>query len=280
MSTLPSTPLGRLLFRAVTNVHLKVESLRQVSTDDLVELASRGHAVAMAAKDLRTLATAIAHGIVEPRPDLGALAAVQAVTASGLRRRYPAQLLKPLTQLACDHDVNAAQLFDAFESLTASDLLGVSAKLDQAIETTFGRIPPSSLVKREISKNIVDDLPRLSELVNNPSWELASTENREPRNRRKALAFQLVGEALVNLSGSVRDVNFRGWTGLGGTTSSIEWEAGPSIDQVLAVLLPMKLDGILAHGIRGLKLERSDASMAHLIWTYDSSNVKLRLIRA
>lgn len=269
-----------LLQRAISNVRLKEAAMQELSADDLVNVVGRAHAVVTAAKDLRTIATAIAHGLTRPRPDLGSLAAVQSVSPSGLRRRYSVEILEPLGQLAREEEVNVPQLLGTFDSLAAGDLIGISECLDDAIESTYGRVSPTELVKEEVEGRKVDDLPRLSTLLKDASWEVDSHSNGIDVNNDKALTHQLIGQALVSLSDAVPTTAFRPWTGLGGTSASIEWVAGPSIDQALAILLPMKFDGQFTHGIPSLWADRADANMAYLVWLVGETRVKLRLIRA
>lgn len=274
-----SNALQLLLDRAVANTKFKMQKLDHARTDDLVELTQNTQALFLASKDLRTIATAIGHGISTPLKGLAALATAQAVSPSGLRRRYPVEIIEPLTQLNNGDSVDAKGLVDSLESLLAADLLSIDERLDHSIESAFGAASPSALVKELVQRRLIASLPRFSELLKDPSWTVNVTPS-PMASVRKDDAYTLLGEIFHTLSFAETATEYRAWTGLGGATASLEWEGGPSIDQVLAIIMPLENDGVLLRGVRGLWLRDFDAAMTSLTWSHNGTTVNLRLIRA
>ncbi|WP_125188116.1 hypothetical protein [Brevibacterium aurantiacum] len=279
MSTQRSSTIDKLLERAIANALARAKELEAVSPNDLIQAAKFSHALVEAAKDVRTLATAFAHGVEEPRPDLGALAAGQGVTASGLRRRYPDSIREPLADLDREESVDSIALLRSLVSLEAPDLLGIHGELDRSLETDFGSLSPSQLVGENISRLKLTELPRLSDLLNDQAWSI-STETPSNTSKDVESAYSLTGRLFHALAAGETYAAYRIWIGIGGGTVTIEWTGGPTIDQTLPLILPLAKNGALVQGIVGLALKRFDATATDLRWKTDAHSINVRLFRS
>lgn len=278
MCTTQSTALQLLLDRAFENAEFQLRQLSQVPKHDLVEIAKYSHALQMAAKDVRTLATAVAHGLGAPQTSLGAMAAAQSVTPSGLRRRYPTDILKPLAQLVEGGPVDVKSLIDSLDSLMPGDLLGIDEHLDYSIESAYGAQVPGTFLRELMPRQLAASLPRLSEILKDPKWKVSS-ELPPLMSYRSDATYRLLGEVLYHLSAAGTETPYRAWIDAGGRTPSIEWGGGPSIDQVLAMIIPLEEHGEIQTGIRGLRVKRFSATVTFLESNRGTENVDLRLMR-
>lgn len=280
MSTNLSIGLHRLIERAVRNALFRARQLGQPGDYDLVELSRQAHALVLAAKDLRTLATSIAHGVSDPRPDLGALAAGQFVSPSGIRRRYPEAIVRPLAQLNAGDPIDATALIDGLESLTAADMLGVNAQLDYSIESTFGPQTPGPIVREEIDRRRIEDIEPLSQILRDGWVRIDPEPAGDLIPSFVADSFRIIGE--INHELSLRSFfrDYRCWTAAGGRSVTFEWIGGPTIDQFLGIVMPLiGEDGSPSHGVRGLQLDDYNAATTMLKWVDGDRRIGVKLER-
>lgn len=126
---------------------------------------------------------------------------------------------------------------------------------------------------------LIAGLPKLSELLKDPAWKV-SADVRPTDSPKTDIPYALLGMIFHALSFAETETAYRAWTAAGGKAASIEWEGGPSIDQVLAILMPLENDNALVQGIQGLRLKRFDATTTVLEWNHGSKTVDVRLIRS
>lgn len=238
---------------------------------DTVEAVRRTHRLVASATALRSLLSAHGHSVEEPAPKYSELAAAQEVSPSGIVRRYNADMADALRNY--DKSARALQrILDATPSISASELVGLDDELDELL-FELGAIPERGRASTRTLTPVT-----LKDLLKPANAEVNTIKERAKIDDLNANAARTLGHLMNALRSLLSNADWADqWISGPSTGVVIEWKGGPSIDEALAVLCPVAIDGTHASGVQALLIGEQTQHFARLTYATDpETEVQMR----
>lgn len=228
-----------------------------------VDAVGRAHRIVTASTALRALLTAYGHAVEDPAPKFSALAAAQAVSPSGIVRRYNIDTAEALRTY--DSTPQALRrLLGTIPSIAESELVGLDSGLDTLL-FELGVIPErTTATKRFLSPTT------LKEILSSEGAKIDTTPKRAAIDDLNANTARTLGHVMNALRTLLSRADWSDqWISGPKAGVVIEWRGGPSIEEVLALLCPVSINGTSTTGIQGLELHEQTNHFAHLTYVTD-----------
>lgn len=236
-----------------------------------VEAVRRTHRLVASATALRSLLSAYGHAVEEPAPKYSELAAAQEVSPSGIIRRYNADMADALRNY--DKSAQALQrILETTPNIPASELVGLDNELDELL-FELGAIPE----RRHASTRTLTPVT-LKDLLKPDDAEVNRTKERAKIDDLNANAARTLGHLMNALRSLLSNAEWVDqWISGPSTGVVIEWKGGPSIDETLAVLCPVTIDGTHVSGVQALLIGEHTQHFARLTYATDpETKVQMR----
>lgn len=265
--------MDSLVFLAIAQLikRRSIELASGMSHLNTVDAVRRTHRLVASTTALRSLLTAYGHTVENPAPKFSELAAAQEVSPSGIVRRYKTETAAALR--AYDASAEALQrLLDTTSSISASELVGFDNRLDELL-FELGVVPEHEHSGKRALTPIT-----LKGILEPHDAEINTSKERSQIDDLSANAARTLGHLMNALRSLLSNADWADqWISGPSTGVVIEWKSGPSIDEALAVLCPVTIDGTPASGIQALLINEQTQHFARLTYATDPETaVELR----